>query len=192
MKKTKKTYPPEPLTPPEVKALLAACSPHSPAGLRNRALIVILWRAGLRSAEARALEPRDLDNGVVRVRCGKGSKSRVVAVDPEAWAVLQAWMECKARLGIGGPVFSTLQEKPLQASYCRNLFKRLGKKAGLGKRIHQHGLRHSFAAGLADEKVDIRIISKALGHSNLSTTQTYVDHLRPTAVIDVLKARTWD
>lgn len=190
-KKRKKTYPPEPLTPQEVKALLAACSPTCPTGLRNRAMIVVLWRAGLRSAEARALEPRDLDNGVLRVRCGKGSKSRIVAVDPEAWAVLQTWMECKTRLGIGGPVFSTLKGKPILASYCRNLFKRLGKRAALGKRIHQHGLRHSFAAGLADEKVDIRIISKALGHSSLSTTQAYVDHLRPTAVIDVLKARVW-
>ena len=84
-----------------------------------------------------------------------------------------------------------LEGKPLLASYCRNLFKRLGKKAGLGKRTHPHGLRHRFAAGLADKKVDIRIISKALGHSSLSTTQTYVDHLRPTAVIDVLKARSW-
>jgi len=191
-KKSRKKYPPEPLTPSEVKALLAACPPNSPVGLRNRALIVVLWRAGLRSAEARALEPHDLDNGVVRVRCGKGSKSRVVAVDSEAWTVLQTWMECKARLDIGGPVLSTLKGKPLWASYCRNLFKRLGKRAGLRKRIHQHGLRHSFAAGLADEKVDIRIIQKALGHGSLSTTQAYVDHLMPTAVIDVLKARAWD
>ena len=190
-RKAKKKYPPEPLTPQEVKALLAACSPNSPTGLRNRALIVTLWRAGLRSAEARALEPRDLDNGVVRVRCGKGSKSRVVAVDTEAWAVLQAWMDCRTRLGIGGPVFSTLKGKPLLASYCRNLFKRLGKKAKISKRTHAHGLRHSFAAGLADEKVDIRIIQKALGHSNLNTTEVYVSHLQPTAVIDVLKARKW-
>ena len=128
---------------------------------------------------------------MLRVRCGKGSKSRVVAVDSEAWAVVQAWMKCKARLGISGPVLSTLKGRPLLASYCRSLFKRLGKKAAIGKRIHAHGLRHSFAAGLADEKVDIRIIQKALGHSSLSTTQTYVDHLRPTAVIDVLKARVW-
>lgn len=128
---------------------------------------------------------------MVRVRCGKGSKSRVVAVDPEAWAILQAWMGCKTRLGIGGPVFSTLKGTPLLASYCRNLFKRLGKKAEIGKRTHAHGLRHSFAVGLADEKVDIRIIQRALGHSSLSTTQTYVDHLRPTAVIDALRGRVW-
>jgi site-specific recombinase XerD len=52
-------------------------------------------------------------------------------------------------------------------------------------------LRHSFAAGLADEKVDIRIIQASLGHSSLQTTQTYITHLRPTAVIDALRARVW-
>ena len=58
-----------------------------PTGLRNRALIVTLWRAGLRCAEALALHPRDLDNGVLRIRQGKGGKSSTVALDPEAWAV---------------------------------------------------------------------------------------------------------
>ena len=81
--------------------------------------------------------------------------------------------------------------KGLQSAYVRNLFKRLGKKAGIAKRVHPHGLRHTFASGLADEKVDIRIIQRALGHSNLGTTQRYVDHLNPTAVIDALKSRTW-
>jgi site-specific recombinase XerD len=184
-------YPAEPLNADEVKALIARCSPRCPTGLRNRALIVVLWRAGLRIAEALSLEPRDLDDGVVRVRKGKGRKARTVALDPEAWAVLQTWLERKARLGIGGRVFSTLQGEPMLSSYVRNLFKRLGQKAGLTKRIHAHGLRHSFAAGLADEKVDLRIVQQALGHTSLATTQRYVDHLRPTAVIDALKARTW-
>ena len=184
-------YPAEPLNADEVKALIARCSPRCPTGLRNRALIVVLWRAGLRIAEALSLEPRDLDDGVVRVRKGKGRKARTVALDPEAWAVLQTWLERKARLGIGGRGFSTLQGEPMLSSYVRNLFKRLGQKAGLTKRIHAHGLRHSFAAGLADEKVDLRIVQQALGHTSLATTQRYVDHLRPTAVIDALKARTW-
>jgi site-specific recombinase XerD len=184
-------YPAEPLNSTEVGALLKACSPRCPTGIRNRALIVTLWRAGLRIAEALALEPRDLDCGVLRVRKGKGQKARTVALDPEAWAVVQAWTERKARLGISGPVFSTLKGGPMLSSYTRNLFRRLGKKAGLAKRVHAHGLRHSFAAGLADEKVDLRIIQQALGHGSLATTQRYTDHLRPTAVIDALKARTW-
>ncbi len=184
-------YPPEPLTTDEVRALLGACSPQCPTGLRNRALIVTLWRGGLRCAEALALHPRDLDGEKVRIRKGKGGKARTVALDPEAWAVLSTWLERKARLGIGGPVFSTLDGRGLQSAYVRNLFKRLGKKAHIAKRVHAHGLRHTFASELADEKVDIRIIQRALGHSNLGTTQRYVDHLNPTAVIDALRARTW-
>jgi integrase len=184
-------YPPEPLTISEARALIGACSPRCPTGLRNRALIVTLWRGGLRISEAIALHLRDLDNGVLRIRKGKGGRYRTVALDPEAWAVLQAWLERKARMGTDGPVFSTLHGKPLQTSYVRNLFKRLGHKAHIAKRVHPHGLRHTFAAGLADEKVDIRIIQRALGHSSLGTTARYVDHLNPTAVIDALKSRTW-
>ena len=108
------TFPPEPLTTDECRRLIAACSPRCPTGLRNRALIVALWRGGLRCSEALGLHPRDLDDGVLRVRRGKGGKYRTVAVDPEAWVVLQAWLERKARVGIGGPVFSTLRGEPMQ------------------------------------------------------------------------------
>jgi integrase len=132
-----------------------------------------------------------LDSGKVRVRKGKGGKARTVALDPEALGVVQAWLERKASMKIGGPIFSTLHGEPLLAAYVRNLFKRLGKKAHIAKRVHPHGLRHTFASGLADEKVDIRIIQRALGHSSLNTTARYVDHLNPTAVIDALKARAW-
>jgi len=69
-----KKYPAEPLNPDEVKALMAACSPRCPTGLRNRALIVTLWRAGLRIAEALSLEPRDLDAGIVRVRKARAGR----------------------------------------------------------------------------------------------------------------------
>jgi site-specific recombinase XerD len=180
----------ETLTTDECKRLLAACSNCS-TGIRNRGLVIVLWRGGLRCAEALSLEERDIADGVIRIRHGKGNRARTVAIDPEAHAVLQAWLERKARHGIGGPVFSTLAGKPLQSQYVRNLFKRLGKKAGIAKRVHAHGLRHSFASGLADEKVDLRIVQRALGHSSLSTTARYVDHLRPLAVIDALRARTW-
>jgi site-specific recombinase XerD len=171
MTKMKKKYPPEPLAGDEVRRLLDACGSESSTALRNRALIATIWRSGLRIAEALALEPRDLDDGVVRVRRGKGSKSRVVALDPEAVAVLQAWLERKARLGVGGPIFSTLKGKSMLSSYVRNLLPRLARKAGIAKRCHAHGLRHSFAASLADERVDVRVIQRALGHSSLATTQ---------------------
>jgi len=185
-------FPPEPLSVDECRRLIAACSPRCPTGLRNRALIATLWRSGLRISEALALHPtRDLDNGVLRVRNGKGGRHRIVAIDPEAWGVLSAWLERKARLGIGGLVFSTLHGQPLQTSYVRALFKRLGRKANIAKRVHPHGLRHTFASGLADEKVDIRIVQMALGHQSPGTSARYISHLNPRAVIDALRARTW-
>ena len=132
-------FPAEPLTPAEAKSLLAACGPSS-IGLRNRALLVLLWRAGLRIAEALSVHPRDLDDGVLRVRRGKGSKARTVALDPEALAVVQAWLERKARLGIAGPIISTLRGESVLASYVRNLLPRLAAKAGIAKRVHAHGI----------------------------------------------------
>jgi site-specific recombinase XerD len=186
----KKKYPPEPLARDEIRRLLDACGTSS-TGLRNRALLTTLWRTGLRIAEALALEPRDLDAGVLRVRRGKGSKCRVVALDPAALASVQVWLDRKAQLGIGGPIFSTLKGERIRTSYVRNALKRLAKKAGISKRVHAHGLRHTFASELADEKTDVRVIQRALGHSSLQTTQNYIDHLRPQAVIDTLRGRAW-
>jgi len=80
---------------------------------------------------------------------------------------------------------------PFVPFYVRSLFKRLAKRAGIAKRVHPHGLRHTFASGLADARIDLRIIQKALGHSSLSTTQRYVDHVCPRAVIDALRNREW-
>ena len=94
--------PPEPLTTAEVRALLAACSTRAPTGIRNRALLVVLWRAGLRCAEALDLQPKDLDSqlGTLRVLHGKGDKSRTLGLDPEAFAVLDRWMDKRKTLNL--------------------------------------------------------------------------------------------
>ena len=72
-------------------------------------------------------------------------------------------------------------------AYIRNLLPRLAKKAGIEKRVHAHGLRHSHAFELANEGVPIHIIQKQLGHSNLSVTNRYIDHLNPTEVADAMR-----
>jgi integrase/recombinase XerD len=64
-------------------------------------------------------------------------------------------------------------------------------KANISKRTHPHGMRHTFAAGLADERVDLRIIQRALGHSSLATSARYIDHIQPRDIIDALRSRTW-
>jgi len=190
------TLPPEPLTRDEVEALLRACSHRAPTGIRNRALLVLLWRGGLRIGEALALKPKDLDNeqGTVRVLRGKGSKYRVVGLDPQAWAVVQRWIDTRAKLGINGRrrLFSTLQGKPIEQAYVRALLPRLGRKVGIEKRVHAHGLRHTHASELRQEGIDVGIISKQLGHSSIATTARYLDHVAPQAVIDTMRARVWE
>ena len=76
-------------------------------------------------------------------------------------------------------------------AYVRVMFKRLGARAGIEKRVHAHGLRHTHAAQLRAEGVDIAIISRQLGHASITTTARYLDHLAPRAVIETMRNRRW-
>lgn len=187
--------PAEPLTPDEVKSLIRACSKRAPTGIRNRALIVVLYRAGLRVSEALAIMPKDLDaaNSTIRVLHGKGDKARVVGLDAGAWAILQLWLDRRAALGINGrqPVFCTLKGKPVSSAYVRMLLPRLGRRAGIEKRVHAHGLRHTHAFELATEATPIHVIQAQLGHSSVATTDRYIRHLNPAVVVEAMKARSW-
>ena len=187
--------PPEPLTDDEVRALINTCSPSTSTGIRNRALLAVLYRAGLRVSEALNLHSRDLDAkaGTIHVRHGKGDKSRRVGLDNGAFGILQLWLERRQTLGIrkNAPVFCTFKGEAIETAYVRALFKRLGAKAGIEKRVHPHGLRHTLAFQLANEGTAIHVIQAQLGHSNLGTTDRYIRHLNPKAVVDAMKARTW-
>jgi len=187
--------PAEPLTQDEVKALLKACSNRAPTGIRNRALIVLLYRGGLRVKEALSLMPKDCDTqrGTVRILHGKGDKSRLIGLDPEAAAVLQHWLDRRTALGITGrrALFCSLRGKPLLSVYVRNLMKRLAGKVGIEKRVHPHGLRHTHAYELANEGTPLHVIQQQLGHSSLATTDRYIRHLNPQQVVEAMRRRTW-
>jgi integrase len=75
--------------------------------------------------------------------------------------------------------------------YLRRLFSNLAAKAGVAKRVHAHGFRHTHAAQVRSEGVDIGIISKQLGHRNITTTACYLDHICPFSVIEAVRARAW-
>lgn len=188
-------YPAEVLTPDEVHRLMRAPSNRAPTGVRNRALIVVLYRAGLRIAEALALMPKDIDHeaGSIRVLHGKGDKARTVGMDPEAFALLERWTDTRTARGINGraPIFCTLKGGALKSAYVRALLPRLARKAGIAKRVHAHGLRHTMAAEMRAEGQDIGVISKALGHSSIATTAKYLDHVAPVTVIDAMRTRSW-
>jgi site-specific recombinase XerD len=194
-KRPARRLPPEVLTDAEVCTLMRACGRHTPTGIRNRALIALLYRTGLRISEALSLYPKDLDldDGVVRVLHGKGGRSRTVGIDPGAAAVIERWLDTRYRLGLNGrqPVFCTLHGNAMADAYVRVMLKRLAARAGIEKRVHAHGLRHTHAAQLRAEGVDIAIISRQLGHSSITTTARYLDHIAPMAVVDAMRWRAW-
>ena len=184
-------YPAETLSPDEVRALLKAIRGESSTALRDRALIAVTYRGALRISEALALKPHDidLDAGTLRILNGKGGRHRLVAIDGEAVALLRAWIERRRSLGIGGrsPLFCTLKGTKLHASHVRRLLHRLSPE----RRVVPHTLRHSRASELAQEGVPLPVIQKILGHTHLSTTARYLDHVSPTDVINAMTATDW-
>ena len=188
-------YPAEIYTDIEVRLLLRACSSRADTGVRNRALISLLYRGGLRINEALHLLPKDLDReaGSVRVLQGKGRKARTIGLDPGAFAVIERWIDLRIKRGINGRqrLFCTLRGRPLATAYIRALLPRLAVRAGIDKRVHAHGLRHTHAAQLAGEGVPISVIQMQLGHSSSSTTARYLNHIAPQQVIDTISGRTW-
>lgn len=191
-------YPVETLTRDEVARLLAAIGGQSSTALRNRALIACMYRGGLRVSEALAIRPGDLDadSGELLIRKAKGRKSRRVALDDGALGLVNLWRERRKALGFGGrqPLFCGIKGTgagaELATAYVRRLLPTLAERAGLEKRVHPHGLRHSRAAELAAEGVPVNVIQQVLGHTSLSTTNTYLAHVHPAQVFAAM-ASDW-
>ncbi len=191
--------PAEVLSSDEVEAIVDACSRRGLCGIRNRALILVIYRGMLRINEALSLKPADvnLDEQSIRIRNGKGSKARTVGIPGSVCDSITRWMKKRKSLGINGgsPLFcgiengktrSNLGEK-LDSSYIRHLMPRLAEKAGIDKRVHPHGFRHSGAVRLMNAGNNVGVISNALGHSSIATTDRYLNHLHPQAVLDAMK-----
>lgn len=184
------SYPAEVLTVDEVHAILKAFG-RGYAGARDRALTVLLWRTGLRISEALALYPKDVDlaSHTVTVLHGKGDRRRTVGLDPDAAAYLERWLAKRSELGLTGrhPLFCVISKptlgKQLYSSCYREALKDAAGRAGILKRVHPHGLRHTHAAHLAEHNVPVHLIKAQLGHSSLATTARYVDHLSPRQVV---------
>jgi integrase/recombinase XerD len=169
---------PKSLTEADVEALLAAPDVSTPAGLRDRAMIEMLYAAGLRVSELVALRHAQvsLDMGVVRV-LGKGAKERMVPVGEEAIAWLQRYLrEARPKLVKGGAsdaVFVTPRGGAMTRQAFWHLVKRHGARAIPGKHLSPHTLRHAFATHLLNHGADLRVVQLLLGHADISTTQIY-------------------
>lgn len=192
-------FPPEPLTQGEVHALLAAISTRSNSGVRLRAAVGLLYGSGIRLAEMLALEPRDFDSQActVRVREGKGRKWRLVGIDPYSAALVDRWLDRRGAIGLSARrrILVTYEAgnagAPLDPRYVRQALARAGRRAGIAKRVHPHGLRHSLAFHMAQSGVPMTVIQAQLGHSSLATTDRYVQHLMPADVVAALQSRSW-
>ena len=163
-------------------------------GLRVRALVVILWRTGLRISEALALAETDLDatRGSLVVRRGKGGRRREVGMDAWGWTHIDAWMQHRSRMPIG-PLLCVIngpnQGRPWEPSAVRAQLRRAADKAGVRRRFAPHQLRHAHAVELAREGVALNVIQRQLGHANLGITSIYLQGIDTSEVINAVNSR---
>jgi len=143
-------------------------------GLRDRAILELLYSSGLRVSELVGLNPNqlDLDLGIVKVM-GKGRKERIVPVGAKAIEALEAYLKERGRIGGDEPIFVNSLGGRLTARSVGRLMKRYSRHSGIFRKVSPHSLRHTFATHLLDAGADIREIQEMLGHSSLSTTQRY-------------------
>lgn len=169
------------LTDQEIELLMRQCSRRAPTGVRNRALIAVCWRWGLRIGEALALAVKDFDpdSGTLVVQRGKGGKRRVVGVDAGTVALVSRWLEVrgKRRISSAAPLFCTLRGESMDQSYIRHLLPRLARKAGIDRRAHAHGLRHAFAVDMVRSGAPLYVVRDALGHASVATTNVYLSRV---------------
>jgi site-specific recombinase XerD len=171
-------YPPDPPAVEEIVAVVR-CAGESSFGLRTRALIVVLWRAGLRISEALALAESDLDldRGALLVRRGKGGKRREVGMDAWAWQHLQHWLDVRVELPVGALlciISGRTADRSWAAPAARCCLRQLAVQAGVRRRFAPHQLRHAHAVEMAREGVPLNAIQRQLGHTDLGVTSIYL------------------
>lgn len=175
----------------EVERLLGSVDPQTPEGLRDRAMVELLYASGARIGELSALDVGDVDRASSTVRLfGKGSKERIVPIYPLAVDAVSSYLRdgrpallarrsagraCGADRveGRGGPLFVNARGGRMSADSMRKRFARLQAAAGIGGGTSPHTMRHTFATELLEGGADLRSVQEMLGHASLSTTQIY-------------------
>lgn len=186
-------YPADPPTVEEIIAVMrhAGDSRH---GWRLRALIVVLWRGGLRIQEALALAEPDLDprRGSLLVRNAKGGRRREIGMDAWGREQLHPWLVARRELPVG-PLFCVIDGptcgRPWSSAAVRVELRRLATQAGVRCRFAPHQLRHAHALELAREGVPLNIIQRQLGHANLGTTSIYLQGIDTEEIIAAVHTR---
>ena len=179
------------LSQAEVARLIETFNKRLFNGARNRAMVAVMYRAGLRVSELCDLRPShlDLQVGLVRVQNGKGGKRRVSGIATATAAYVQDWLQ---RRDAGSNwLFHTRTGQRVDPRHMRAMLKRYARRARIDKRVHPHGLRHTHACELAREGVPVNVIQKQLGHSNVAVTSTYLNHIAADEVVQTMQQREW-
>jgi len=169
---------PKTLTEQDVERLLAVPSAETPLGIRDRAMLEVLYASGLRVSELVTLKVAQLsqDMGVVRI-LGKGSKERLVPVGEVALDWVQRYVKDARLLLLDGrqsdALFVTSRAQAMTRQAFWQLIKRYAAQAGIRGAISPHTLRHAFATHLLNHGADLRVVQLLLGHADISTTQIY-------------------
>ena len=158
-------------------------------GVRARALIVVLWRAGLRISEALALSETDLDSsrGSLLVRRGKGGRRREIGMDAWGWEQLHPWVEARVALPVGTffcVISGATRGRPWSNTSARTQLRRLAAQAGVRRRFAPHQLRHAHAVEMAREGIPLNVIQRQLGHANLGITSVYLQGIDNHEIIE--------
>lgn len=177
---------PETLTPEDQAALLRQPNRRAPTGLRNLCMLRLMLNAGLRASEVIALQPGNIDcnSGKLTIKQGKGKKDRILWIGEDDLALIRRWKEKRPQSPY---LFPTLKGDKLDDRYLRQMVKRYAQRAGIEQDVHPHTLRHTFATDLYRQTKNIRLVQKALGHADLSTTMIYT-HIVDDELEDALKS----
>lgn len=186
-------YPADPPSVEEIVTVMRYAGADA-FGRRTRALIVVLWRAGLRIAEALALAESDLDetSGSILVRRGKGGRRREIGMDPWGWEHLRPWLDVRIDLPVGAlfcVVAGPTRGRPWSAAAVRTHLRQLASTAGVRRRFAPHQLRHAHAVEMAREGIPLNVIQRQLGHTDLGVTSVYLQGIDNHEVISAVKAR---
>src|SRR4029077_14179988 len=182
-------YLPETLNELQVEQLIDSIETKAPLGLRDRAMVELLYASGLRISELASarLENFNAEERIVRVT-GKGNKTRLVPVGRKAGEALAAYLSTDrpklVKRRTSSEIFLSERGTKITTVRIWQIVKEHARRAGLEKNIYPHLLRHSFATHLLSNGADLRIIQEMLGHADISTTQVYthVDQQRLKAV----------